>query len=80
MLPNEMNFQVSLEQHQDRLRGLERHQLVQLAGRHRAPDRAIHRRVVGWVGGQLVRWGLVLQQYGPQSPQPSRAAAANRVR
>lgn len=80
MLPNEMNLQVSLEQHQDRLRGLERHQLIQLAGRQRAANRVVHRRVVGWVGGQLVRWGLVLQQYGPQPQQPSRAAAANRVR
>jgi hypothetical protein len=54
--------------------------LVQLAGRHRAANREIHRRVVGWIGGQMVRWGLALQQYGPQPHQPSRAAAANRVR
>jgi hypothetical protein len=80
MLSNEMNYLVSLEQHRDRLRGLERHQLAELARQQRPANREIHRRVVAWVGGQLVRWGLALQQYGPQPPQPSRAAATNRVR
>ncbi len=80
MLPNELNYLVSLEQHRDRLRALERYRLVQLADLQRASNRDMHRRVVGWVGGQMVRWGLALQQYGPQPQQPSRAAAANRVR
>ena len=80
MLSNELNYLVSLEQHQDRLRGLERHQLVQLAGQQRPADREIYRRVVAWIGGQLVRWGLALQGYGPQPQQPSRAGVSGRVR
>jgi hypothetical protein len=54
--------------------------LVQLAARQRPADREIHRRIVAWIGGQMVRWGLALQQYGPHSQRPSRAAAVNRVR
>jgi hypothetical protein len=77
MLPNEWDYLLSLEQHRERLRNLERRQLVQLASRQRAANQAIHRRVVGWIGGRLVRWGLALQQYGPQSPQPSPATTAN---
>ena len=80
MLSNELNYLVSLEQHQDRLRGLERHQLVQLVGRTLPSDRKIHRRVVAWVGGQLVRWGLALQGYGPQPQQPYQAGVSSRVR
>jgi hypothetical protein len=80
MLPNEVSYLVSLEQHRDRLRELERHQLIQLAGRQRPANRGIHRRVVAWIGGQLVRWGLALQGYGPRPQQPPRAAAGGRVR
>jgi len=80
MFSNETNYLVSLEQHQDRLRGLERHQLIQLAGRQQPANQEIHRRIVAWIGGRMVRWGLALQQYGPHSQRPSRAAAANRVR
>ena len=45
MLSNEMNYLVSLEQHRDRLRGLERHQLVELARQQRPANREIYRFV-----------------------------------
>ena len=47
MLPNEVNYQVSLEQHQDRLRAMERHQLIELAGLQRGVNQEVHRR---WLG------------------------------
>ncbi len=81
MFPNELNYLVSLEQHRDRLRAWERHQLVQLANQAQG-HQAVHRRVAGWLGERLVRWGVVLQSYGPQ-PQPqtqSNPAMATRVR
>jgi hypothetical protein len=73
MLPNEVNYQVSLEQHQDRLRAIE------LAGLQRGANQEVHRRVVGWLGGLMVRWGLILQNYGP-NPQRSSGAAVARMR
>ena len=79
MLPNEVNYLVSLEQHQDRLRAMERHQLIELAGLQRRANQEVHRRVVGWLGGQMVRWGLALQNYGP-NPQRSSEAAVARMR
>lgn len=79
MLPNEVNYQVSLEQHQDRLRAMERHQIIELAGLQRGANQEVHRRVVGWLGGLMVRWGLILQNYGP-NPQRSSGAAVARMR
>lgn len=81
MLPNELNYRVSVEQHRDRLRAWERRQLVQLASQAQG-HQAIHQRVAGWLGGRLVRLGVVLQSYGPQ-PQPrtqSNTAMVTRVR
>lgn len=81
MLPSELNYRVSVEQHRDRLRAGERHQLVQLA--HQAQGhQAIQRRLAGWLGGRLVRLGVVLQSYGPQPQQrtQSSTAMATRVR
>ena len=76
MLPNEVNYRVSFEQHQDRLRAMERQQLIELAGLQQPANQGIHRRVVAWVGGQMVRWGMALQNYGPHPQQPSEAIAA----
>lgn len=81
MLPNELNYLVSVEQHRDRLRARERRHLVQLAMQGQG-HQAVHRQLAGWLGGRLVRLGLVLQNYGPQ-PQPSppsNPAIAARVR
>ena len=80
MLSNEVIYLISLEQHRDRLRGLERHQLIQLAGLQRPANPEIHRRAVAWLGSQMVRWGLALQGYEPQPHQPSRAAISGRAR
>ena len=80
MLPNDLNYLVSLEQHRDRLRELDRHQLIQLAGLQRPANPEIHRRAAAWIGGQMVRWGLALQGYERQPQQPSRAAIGGRAR
>lgn len=74
MLPNELNYLVSLEQHQDHLRALERRQLIKMVEGQRPSDRAMPRRIAAWLGGQMVRWGLALQQYGPQPQRHSNAA------
>ena len=53
MLSHELNYLVSLEQHQDRLRGLERHQLVQLAGQQRPGNPSKHRGLDRWPIGKM---------------------------
>ncbi len=62
MFTPELQFLVYQEQHKDRLRDMQRQQLLQIAGLQQ--DRTkLYRQIVAWLGGRMVSWGLKLQSY-----------------
>lgn len=57
------DFLVRQEQYKDLLWEAEHERLIQ-AAKHRQPgNQRLHRKVVGWIGIQMVRWGWKLQHY-----------------
>jgi len=60
MYLSENHYAINHEQHQDRLRELERRQLRQVAG-WEGLNSKIYRETVSWLGIQLVSWGSKLQ-------------------
>lgn len=68
MFSLEVNFLVQQEQHQDRLRDMERRQLLQTVARQPNAGLTLYHKAAGWLGDRLVTWGSKLQSYDVQSP------------
>jgi hypothetical protein len=58
----ELHFLVYQEQHKDRLREIQRQHLLRAFSQD--TNAKMYRQAVGWLGNQLVNWGLRLQNYG----------------
>lgn len=63
------------EHHQDLLREAEHERLILTAGLRQPGNWKLHRKIVGWLGVQMVRWGSKLQSYSTMPP-PCRLQAA----
>jgi hypothetical protein len=68
MFSLEVNFLVQQEQHKDRLRNIERRQLLQAVDKQPNVGLTVYRKAAGWLGDRLVTWGAKLQSYDVQSP------------
>ena len=78
MLPNYLDFLVCQEQYKDLLREAECERLIRAAGLRQPGNRRLHRKVAGWIGTQMVRWGWKLQRYGTTPPPCCPQAARHR--
>ena len=63
MLSPETTYLVKQEQHTDRIKQLQREQLLQEVGLHNAQWEA-HKKAAGWLGNRMVKWGAKLESYG----------------
>ena len=63
MLSYEIQNLVYKEQHKDRQRAAEQHQLIKVASLRQDKNIGPVRKVAGWLGPQLVKWGSKLQKY-----------------
>ena len=63
MFSPEISYMVTQEQYKDRLRNIEKQQLIRAARLQQTINRNTHRKAVGWLGTQLVKWGSKLQNY-----------------
>ena len=64
----EIDYLVMQEQHKDRLRNIEREQLLQVAKLQHGIDLKSYRKATRWLGKQMVKWGSKLQGYDTTSP------------
>ena len=73
MLLSELDMLVRKEQHEERIRVLERERLIQFIRQQQGAKPLMHRRIIAWLGTQMVKWGGWLQRYGlnPPSPPPT---------
>ncbi|MBI1877676.1 MAG: hypothetical protein HYR94_05505 [Chloroflexi bacterium] len=62
MLPNDKEFLARKEHYKALQREVEQARLVELVKLHQPQKEKIYRKLLGWIGGQLIRWGLKLQQ------------------
>ena len=62
------HFLVQQEHYKDLLREAEHERLIQAAGLQQPSHWRLHRKVAGWIGAQMVRWGWKLQSYGTTPP------------
>ena len=58
------DFLAYQEHYKDLLRELEHERLIRAAGRRQPGNWKLRRKVAGWIGAQMVRWGCKLQSYG----------------
>ncbi len=70
MQSQEIHHLIFMEQHKDRIREIERQQLLKAVGLQSVGLTARH-KVAGWLGAQMVRWGAKLQNYDT-TPAPKR--------
>ena len=63
MFSSEAHYLVLKEQHKDLQRDAARHQLIKTALLGQSNNRKPGRRMAGWFGFQLVKWGSKLQRY-----------------
>ena len=61
MLPNDIDFLARQERYNEMQREAEREWLITLTKLHQPEQQGIRRKVMGWLGGQLIQWGLKLQ-------------------
>ena len=74
MFPGNVEY-VAYERHQDMLREAEQRRLIASVRRQR-PDR--FKRIVNWIGFQMVKWGTKLQdQTISLPPQPTTAGVTD---
>ena len=59
---------VQREHYKDLLQEAEYERLIRAAGLRQPGNRRMHRKVAGWIGAQMVRWGWKLQSYGTAPP------------
>ncbi|MBE7556246.1 MAG: hypothetical protein HS126_34765 [Anaerolineales bacterium] len=62
MLPNDTDFVARKERAGELLREAERERLIELVKLQQSAQHTVRLRVLGWIGGQLIQWGLKLQQ------------------
>lgn len=60
---------IAKERYKDLLWEAEQERLIQAAGLRQPGYRRVHRKLAGWIGAQMVRWGSKLQSYGT-TPSP----------
>ena len=70
------DFLVQQEHYKDLLQEAEYERLIRDAGLQQPGNRRLHRKVVNWIGIQMVKWGGKLQSYGTR-PLPSCLQVAN---
>jgi len=61
---------VQREHYKDLLQEAEHERLIRAAGLRQPGNRRLHRKVAGWIGAQMVKWGWKLKSYGT-APPPS---------
>lgn len=62
MLSPEINHLITQEKFKDRLREIERQQLIQAAGLQNKTNTTSSRKAAKWLGGQMIKWGTKLQE------------------
>jgi len=66
MLPEDIDFLARKERQKDLLREIERERHLQLM-KHTIKKRKIFRKLAGWLGDYMMRWGSKLQTYSTTS-------------
>lgn len=61
---------VQREHYKDLLQEAEYERLIRAAGLRQPGNWRLHRKVAGWIGAQMVRWGWKLQSYGNNAATP----------
>jgi len=61
MLPNDIDFLARQERYNEMQREAEREWLITLTKLQQPEQQGILRKLMGWLGGQLIQWGLKLQ-------------------
>ena len=61
MLPNDIDFLARQERYNEMQREAEREWLITLTKLQPPEQQRIRRKVMSWLGGQLIQWGLKLQ-------------------
>ena len=61
MLPNDIDFLARQERYNEMQREAEREWLITLTKLQQPEQQGIRRKVMAWLGGQLIQWGLKLQ-------------------
>ena len=64
------DFLVQQEHYKDLLQEAEYERLIRDAGLQQPGNRRLHRKVVNWIGIQMVKWGGKLQSYGNNAATP----------
>jgi len=59
---------VQQNHYKDLLQEAEHERLIRAAGLRQPGNRRLYRKVAGWIGAQMVRWGWKLQRYGTTPP------------
>ena len=62
MLPNDKDFLARKEYYKELHREAERVRLVEEIRLQNSNAKTIRRELLGWIGDQLIRWGLKLKQ------------------
>lgn len=62
MLPNDTDFVARKERAGELLREAERERLIELVKLQQPAKHNVRLKLLGWIGGQLIQWGLKLQQ------------------
>lgn len=65
MFSIDIDFIIARQRYNDMLREVEHQRLIRAARAQQANTGGGPRKVVHWVGSQIVRWGSKLQGYGP---------------
>jgi hypothetical protein len=73
---NYADFLVRQEHDKELLQEAERERLIRAAGLQQPGNWKLYRRVVDWIGAQMISWGYKLQRYGAE---PSACAPSCRV-
>ena len=60
MLPNDIDFLARQERYNEMQREAEREWLITLT-KLQQPEQGIRHKVMGWLGGRLIQWGVKLQ-------------------
>jgi hypothetical protein len=67
MFPDSLEF-TAHERRKEFLQEAERTRLINTLERQRSKERKDFRKVVNWIGAQMVKWGLQLQSYKVAPP------------
>ncbi len=63
MLTPDTIYLIKKELHEDKIRQLQRWQLLQEAGLNNIQQN-LPKKVAGWLGNRMVKWGAKLESYG----------------